>query len=232
MRVCRSPSGASIRLDHPGEEVEVRVRVVEAGAGSADQRPCEGDVQQLLRGPLPEGVAVELGDEGGVLLDPVGIAGGRAGEHPQGHPTGVRQTGEPLGDRVVERQPPLILELEDEVDDVGDRDRADAEVHPRVRRHAGHRFARCGGGERAVADVDAQQRRAKVLLGHRPPHDPLDLATCGGEARAPRRGAGLPCAAAAPVTGRRCRCRGRQRHGDRDGDRHPRPPESSAKARP
>lgn len=77
----------------------------------------------------------------------------------------------------------------------------------RARRHPRHRIARCGGGERAVAKVHPQQRGAQVLPGQRPPHDPLDVAAHGGQARAAGRGAELPSAAAAPVSRRRLGCR-------------------------
>jgi len=53
-------------LHHPAQDDEIRVRVVEALPWVADQRPGKGDAQQLLRGPLPEGVGVERFDERGV----------------------------------------------------------------------------------------------------------------------------------------------------------------------
>src|SRR5262249_22315124 len=86
----------------------------------------------FARLPLAEDVGKEGLDEVGVLLNPVGVAGGRVGEHPEGHAIGIGKVGKPLGHGVVERQASLVLELKQEVDDVGDRDRADPEMHPTV----------------------------------------------------------------------------------------------------
>src|SRR4051795_5189447 len=85
-------------------------------SGRAQRRARERDVQQLVRRPLAEHVRVQGVDEGRVLLGPVRVAGGRVRQHPQSHAVRVGQLGKPLGERIVERQTPSVLELQQEVD--------------------------------------------------------------------------------------------------------------------
>src|SRR5262245_65712021 len=87
------------------------------------------------------------------------LAGGRAGEHPQGHAIGVADVGKPAGQGRVEGQPSVVLKLEQEIDDVGDRDRADAEVHPKIRGHPLHRLPRSDAGDRTRAQVEPEEAR-------------------------------------------------------------------------
>jgi hypothetical protein len=181
------------------EDDEVRVGVVEALPRLAQPRPPQGDVEDLVGRELLERVAVEVVDERRVLLDPVGQPGRGRRQLQQADLAGIGDLGEILGQRVVERQPPGVAELEQDVDHVRDRDRPDPGLHPQARRHPGERLARRRLRERALADVHAHQRRAQVLGRHRLAHDslhPLARLAQTGAARGgadPRTGARLAC---------------------------------------
>jgi hypothetical protein len=87
-------------LDHHAENNEVGVRVVKARPRLAHERTRQRDLQQLTRPPLAEDVGIEGIDEVEVLLDPVGVAGGRVGGNDTS-PAGEGARGVIIGDRVL-----------------------------------------------------------------------------------------------------------------------------------
>jgi hypothetical protein len=148
------------------QERVVGVRVAEAGPRFAGGWPRQRVGEQFVRGPLPERVCVEELDEGRLALGPVLVAGGVVGEHPQGDAVGVREARAELRELVVEREPAFVFELQQQGDQLGDRHRAEAEVHVGRGRDAGHRAPEPLIDQRVGTGVDAQQRRLEAERRH------------------------------------------------------------------
>jgi len=139
---------------------------VEARARVADDRLRKSVLQQLFVRPVAERLREQRRLEGRVLLDVVGVAGRDAREHPERHVVGVGVLREPLRQGVVEAELALLLQLQHQSREHGDRHRAGAELHVRRRRHSLLGIPETRLDDCVVVDVDAQDHPLSVLLLH------------------------------------------------------------------
>ena len=154
-------------LDDGAEQVGVRVGVDLLGARCELGGLAQHESVEVREGEDALRILGERVDE--VLVGVVGVAAGHAGELAQGDPVAVGDTLDVLVDRVVERDHPLIDELQDERHGVGLGDAAQWPLHRGIDRYAllevgttGHR------GPRALAgDPDADGSAGHPVLGHR-----------------------------------------------------------------
>src|SRR3954447_20844394 len=146
-------------LDDQAEDVVVRVRVRPARAGCEDRPVRYGDRDDLARAPVSEGIAVGGLDEVGVAAvveEPTPVAE----ELADGDLLPVRHDpGQPARNRVVEREPALCDELEDDRGDERLRDAADAETVVRTHRHSGLQVPVAARHADRLAAVTDEERR-------------------------------------------------------------------------
>ena len=150
-------------LQRQAEQHVVGVRVVPVGSRLVEQRLIDGVLQHLVDGPAPERVGVEGFVHLGVADDVIDVARGHLGQLAQRDLVGVGDLRQIFRELVVEAQLLLVDEFEQQGGDVGDRDRAVAEVHVGGRGHAGHRLADGLGDDLLPVDGDADDDRLQVL---------------------------------------------------------------------
>lgn len=146
-------AGAGDLLQRGDEEDVVGVGVAPAGPRLVPEGVLEGVGDELGRGPLAEGVCLQLGEEGRVG-DVVVESRGVGGQHPQGDPVRLGQVGQPPLHGVVEVDPALLDELEEGRGDVGEGHGAGPEVHVRLGGDAGHGLAQGVGDDLVSVDGD------------------------------------------------------------------------------
>jgi hypothetical protein len=165
----------------------VGVGVIPVRAGGKDARRLHAERDLLLRHPLPERVRVQHLIHFRALLE-VGVAGGHVRQHSERDRVGVGQVGQPLRQRIVERDHSLVDQPEEERRDVEDGDGAVAEVHVGRGRYAGHRLAEGGRDHVLAPDGHAQDDRPDVLPRHHLARDGDDRLSPIGRGSRRRRG--------------------------------------------
>jgi hypothetical protein len=120
-----------------------------------------------------ERVGVECRQPGRIGLE-VRVSRRLVGQHLQGDRVRLGQVGHPAVDRVVQGHPALFDELHQQGTEVGERDRAVAEVHVRGGRDAVHRRAERLPGQHLIALGHLHDDRPEVAVRHPGTHGVAD----------------------------------------------------------
>jgi hypothetical protein len=128
-------------------------------------------LQQIVDRPALERIRIQGVVHLGVADDVVDVSGCHPGQLIQRDTVGMRYLGQPIRQLVVEAHLSFVDELEQQGGDVGDGDRAVAEVHVGGRGYAGHRLADGLGDYVIAVDGHAHDDGLEVFGGHGVSHD-------------------------------------------------------------